>query len=677
VAPVGTPSASARDPLGPAAARGAGAVLLALLLAPLSGSAAADLRSAGPTLLADTAVADTVAADTVETGAPPRPAFRLDTLHVTAASRSPGGRAASTRSVEVLTRAEIERTPARSVADLLRRAAGVEVRDRSAAQADLSIRGSSFEQVVVLVDGVRMNDAQTGHFHLNVTVPLEEIERIEIVRGPASALYGADAVGGVVNIVTDRGETRRAGGSAARDEARGKATRAERLRLEGGSFGQGGAAATGRTRLGALRATGGAELRRSEGHRDGTDSRILKSRVGADLPLGGGRLDASAGFALRDFGADNFYSPFPSYEETRTLTASLGWTPRTAEGFRVEPRLSLRRHTDDFVLRRDDPAFHRNRHTTWKTGGQLVARGSPGAGVAIAGGGEAFVDRIDSDNLGRRSEARAALFAELVAGTRGDAVATVGLRGDWHEAYGTELLPSASFAAWPLGRLKLRGSVGRSFRTPSFTERFLDSPSNVGTPGLDPETAWEGEVGTEVALPHGWELGATGFLREADDLVDWSRPAGTGAETPWRTRNVESATFRGLELEASAPRLLGTRLRLGLELLSVDTEASGGFVSKRALRPLTEALRLELDRRAGPLELALQARRVRRRGESGGYAVVDLRTALAPGAAPLGQAGPAPFLEVTNLTDADFLDIAGNPAPGAAVVAGLEWRTLR
>jgi iron complex outermembrane receptor protein len=119
----------------------------------------------------------------------------LDTLRVTTSSRASAEMATATRAVEVITAAQIRRLPARSVAEVLQWALGVDLMPRSPALFDVAVRGSSFEQVLVLVDGIRMSDAQTGHFDLNLAVPLDQVERIEILRGPASTLHGADAVG--------------------------------------------------------------------------------------------------------------------------------------------------------------------------------------------------------------------------------------------------------------------------------------------------------------------------------------------------------------------------------------------------------------------------------------------------------------------------------------------------
>jgi len=215
-----------------------------------------------------------------------RTAHPLDTVRVT--SRSDAELATSTRSVEVITREDLERRAARSLSDVLSVALGVDAQPRSPAQADLGLRGSTYNQVVVLVDGVRVSDVQSGHYALDLAVPVGMIERIEILRGTGSALYGSDAIGGVVNIVT-----------------RSDSSFAD-LATRVGSFG----GANGRVALGA--ASGGTALRigadvdRSDGHRDGTDYRITQVRGRAERPLGNARITAGVGLGARQFGAADF-----------------------------------------------------------------------------------------------------------------------------------------------------------------------------------------------------------------------------------------------------------------------------------------------------------------------------------------------------------------------------------
>lgn len=575
------------------------------------------------------------------------PTAVLDTLHVTAAGRTAGSVAAATRGVQIISAAEIRRAPVRSVAEVLAWALGVDLMPRSPALADVAVRGSSFEQVLVLVDGVRVSDAQTGHFDLNLAVPLDQVERIEVLRGPASAAYGADAMGGIINVVTRPG-----GGTHARAEAGSWST--QRLALGHTAQFAGG-------RTGA-----GGELSRSDGHRPGTDFGTGVARGSLAVPLAGQVLRADVGYAARSFGADGFYGNFPSYERTRTWTASLGWRAPTPRGWVVEPVLSVRRNQDDFILKRADPAFYRNQHITLQWGGELIGRGRLAPGVNVAAGGEWFQDRIRSARLGDREESRAALLGELAVGRVGTRAATAGVRADWHSEYGSVVSPSVAAAWWPVHSLRLRASAGHAFRAPTWTERFYRDPANVGDPSLRPERAWSAEAGADAQLRLGLQLSAAAFARHVQDQIDWAKPLGQ-SQGPWVTRNVETARFRGVEVEANGPAPGQLRWTAHGTWLSVETEEAQGFTSKYALRPLTETVVLGAERTWNSgLALSVRARRARRAGE-GAYLLADARIAYRLRQLQL-------FADGTNLFNEDYPDITGRRAAGRALFLGAEWR---
>ncbi len=202
------------------------------------------------------------------------------------------------RTVEVITREQIEYLPVRTVADLIRYASSVDVESRGpfGVQSDFSIRGSTFDQVLVLIDGYRLNDPQTGHHNGDIPVALEDVERVEILYGSGSSLYGADAVGGVINVVTRRSGRRNRGGF---------------------SVGQYGLL----TGSGSLDLTDTGMLRnlslwgnRSSGFSFDRDFQTLGVRLQ-------GRLGSSGTFELahldKRFGADGFYGPSPSREHAR------------------------------------------------------------------------------------------------------------------------------------------------------------------------------------------------------------------------------------------------------------------------------------------------------------------------------------------------------------------------
>jgi len=598
--------------------------------------------------------------------------YRLDTLRVSVASRTEAFPARS-RVVVVLTAAQLRALPVRSVGDALRWVTAADVQHRSPAQADLSLRGSTFEQVVVLVDGVRMSDPQTGHFDLDLTVPLERIERIEVLMGSGSTQHGSDALGGVVNVVTRTGGT---GASAS---------------LERGSFDGWRAAASADGTVAGVTIGLGADWERSDGHRPGTRFAPLPpepdpSLLGTDFetyqlhgrlsaPVAGGRISAQAGQGHRDFGADGFYAPRNSYEETRTTFVSAGWAGAVGGGFTLHPRLSVRRHGDDFTLVRTNPALYRNVHVSRQRGGEILLRRRPlgGVGVAFAAGGEFFRDEIESDNrataaaadaLGNREEDRRAGIAEL-GWVASRASLNAGIRHDSHEAAGEAWSPSISGSVDVTGALRARASWGRSFRAPSWTERYYRDPVSVGDPDLQPERSWTAELGADLALPGSGVLRATVFRRQAEDLIDWVKPAGSAASVPSTVRNVESATFDGLELGLEGLGVAGFVLDAGTSMIGLDSDEAAGLLSRYALRPLQDRATLSVRRAllGDRLLLAGQVVRERRRGEAphtllGARARVEL---------PVG----ALEFTGTNLTDESYPDLTtiyhGQPAAGRAL----------
>ncbi len=576
----------------------------------------------------------------------------LDTLKVQLGSRVSPDLPALTRSVQLLDRSQIEALPVRTLSGLLEWATSVEIQSRSPAQSDLSIRGSGFEQVVVLVNGVRMSDPQTGHFDLDLSVPLDRVERVEILRGPSSALYGADAVGGVVNVVT-----RGPGGPPWQGRIEAGSWGTARLSLGGGVENEGG-----------LSLRGGGEFARSDGHRWGTDYDMALVHLAADRPAGQGSLSGEMGVAVRQFGARDFYAPFPSFEKTRSYTGSVRWTgdPQNS-GIQWDVGASYRRHLDDFVLIREDPSFYRNEHTSSQAAAEVLARIDlfPGAGLAV--GGELARDILESTNLGDRSEARGAVLGELVLGRGGSAAFSAGLRTDWHEGFGSFISPSLS-GAYRLGSsLRVRGSLGRSFRAPTWTERYYQDPVNVGREDLDPERAWSGEVGGDLFLGSSLRASLTLFERRATDLIDWARELEAEETVPWETRNVEEATFQGVELDLTFSGPLQTRWSLGGSVMSVESEESQGFRSKYALRPLLERYLLGFRKSWAGFSVGLNAQRAERSGEEP-YHRVDLRTGFRFHSAWV-------YLDATNLFDAEYADVTEAMAPGRGLVMGFEFRS--
>jgi iron complex outermembrane receptor protein len=572
---------------------------------------------------------------------------RLDTVHVTVSSRVDSA-ANAARTVDVITSRELAARRGQSLAEILGAHLGVDVYTRSPAQADIALRGSSIEQVVVLVNGHRVSDEQAGHYDLDLAVPTDLVDHVEILRGTGSTLYGPNAVGGVINIVT-------------RDRAA-----FQTARVSAGSFGTLGASLARTGTVNGIGLQAGADYARSDGHRDGTDYKVLQARLGADAPLGPGRLRASAGAGVRDFGADAFYGPYPAYEDTHTSTASLDYDAPLAGRWTVHAGANGRRHIDLFTLIRDNPSVYQNHHDNWQTGGEVVARYAMADNAGLAIGAEGSDARLVSARLGDHQESRSAAYAELhIAGAAGAAF-DAGVRGDASSEYGAFLSPSLAASAPVAPRTRVRASIGRGFRAPTWTERFYTDPANIGSPDLQSERFWAGELGLSSAPTSGTRLDVAWYERRADNLIDWARPAGAPDSVPWHTLNVESARYHGIEATAEAMDIGGVDWTVRMSGLSFTPVGAAGYEGKYALRPITRTVGLTaMLPSVHGVEAVVDLLNARRAGEAS-YGRADVRLAYA-------WRGTRLTADLRNLTGARYLDASGMPVAPRGLFVGLEW----
>jgi iron complex outermembrane receptor protein len=566
------------------------------------------------------------------------------TVVVTAAAR-PVELGSVTRTLTVITREEIAALPVNSIAEVLRLAASVDVRARGVrgAQTDFSLRGATFGQVLVLVDGVRLNDAQSGHHNGDIPVPLDLVERIEILYGPGSSLFGADAVGGTINIVTRRDS-------------------GESLIVQGGSFGLAAGRAQGDFTRGTVHQSAGVSFDRSDGFmydRDFT-SAILRSRTSI-----GERSGVSVSYLWREFGANNFYGGnAPSREWTNQALIAADHRFGEIGGWSIDGQASYRTHGDRFVFNQEQPALSDNRHRTHaalaSASGSRPVAGRGSLTVGLEGGG----DWIRSTNLGDHAVSRVSAFGEwrqeVAAGVQFEGR----LRVDRYDEYGTSWNPSIGAGWWATPSLRLRGSIARAFRVPTFTERYYSDPANLAREDVGPESAWSGEAGADLLLRDGWLVQASVFGREDHDVIDWLRPT---AADRWQTYNVRDVSTLGFEVGIQKTLRPGLFIQAQYTAISVDA-ASVDQLSKYVLdyapQSFTAAAAVPLPAgfRVAP---RLEYRQRSRTTGTSDYVVLDTR---------LGRRINRNFdlfVDGTNLFDVSYQEIAGVAMPGAAVSVSL------
>lgn len=576
--------------------------------------------------------------------AAPDTTYLMNTVYVSA-SRLSFTPASSGRHMAVLDSAAIAQTGAATIAELLDNLPGVHARTRGphGVQTDLAMAGATFSQVLVLLDGVRVNDPQTGHHTLNLPLGPQDLQRVEIVYGAGSAVHGPDAFGGVVNLVPRDRVQRRVDLSTRWGETGGSdsdvAAVAHATNLRYGWQGD----------WGALSLSAGKA--RSDGYRDTTEFDIDRLYAQLRVPLSSGQLKLSGGVEDKAFGAKDFYAPYPSKEWTRVWLCGAQYQHSAAGGRQVVSRALYRRHRDRFVLWRHNPGAYENRHLNELVTLETHATHTLGRGRALFGG-ELSHQRIDSNSLGQRQQMRSALFAEWSQPFAAWSVST-GTRLDYSDAYSLEISPSLHVARhWQTVRLSV--GVGRAFRAPSFTELYYEDPNNVGNPALGAERAWSYEASVQAQLAPHVLLRSLAYARYESGLIDYVRPAQT---PPWKAQNLGTIRTLGtlVELSYDGSRIAYPSLRYSWN--DKTRTLAEGLDSKYVFTQPRQQLGLRL-RHALPAQISAQWQ----------YDFRQRRSADDYGVAQLIVSRPLPHgrvdLRIDNLTNTAYEEVLGVPMPG-------------
>lgn len=573
---------------------------------------------------------------------------------VVTASRLPSTFLNVARHVTVLDSSDIAMLPVQSMQDLLTYVQGADIRQRGplGVQADVGFRGSSFEQTLVLLNGMKITDPQTGHHNLNLPVTLQDVNRVEVLHGQGSSVYGPNAFGGVINIITQR--------------PRGTALTTN---LTGGAHGlvEGDIAAD--YMLGSTANQLSFARRQSEGYRHNTAFHITSIAQQTAIGSGDEAVRLFAGYVDKAFGANGFYSTrFPDqYEHTRTGILHAG-TRFNLRHMQVTPKIIWRRNYDDFILDNTRPDWYRNKHTTDSYGAEIQSTMESSLGRS-AFGGELGVERIASSSLGDHHRERIGLFVEQQATVAHLIQVMLGISAYYHTSWGWQTLPDFGLSI-PLSRqFRLYGNVGEAYRVPNFTELYYDSPANKGNPNLEPERALSFEGGLKWVKPA--FLGDVSvFRRNGTNMIDWAR---SSAADPWVVKNIASIRTTGAEinLRAFPDRIPGMdflrKVQLKYVYLHSDLASLSDMESKYVLDHLRHQLigDVVLD-----LPLKIEQRltvRYEDRIHGDHYGLLDTRLSRPAGMVRI-------YLDVTNLLDTAYEEFPGLPMPGRWIRVGVETR---
>ncbi|MCP4149306.1 MAG: TonB-dependent receptor [bacterium] len=469
------------------------------------------------------------------------------------------------RNMVIISSTDLEEMKIKNMADLFSFFTAVNVSKRGASESsfDITMRGGNFEQVLMLVNGVPQNNPQTGHFNSDFAFSIPDVERVEILRGGSSTTYGAGAFAGVVNIILKKDSPFRVSA------------------ITGGNRFFSGTMQAGK-KFKNLSLRFSLDKSKSDGFYEGREFDRLKLTAGGFYSANDLEIDVQTGYLKKDFGAQDFYAPFPSTEEIESYYCQLK-LHKTSGNIDYSLTYSYNRHDDFFVLDRDRPTYYSNESITGIH--YLNISGTfEGKKLNATVGFDVKGESMDSLSMGDRKRNGGAFYLNMNyrftnrtgidAGVRRNIIKSNPGGGDSNFIFYSGLYRRLG------GGIILKGGYSKSFRLPSFTELYYNSPANQGDEGLQPEFSHNFEASFSVLKPK-YQLDLSVFYRNQENVIDWVKHTGAGF---WQAVNLEQNDIAGVELTQRF-QIKRSHFMLGIERLGVSNKKeTTGFVSKYGLR---------------------------------------------------------------------------------------------
>lgn len=473
---------------------------------------------------------------------------------IVSAQRAPVVYSQLSRHVTTISNDEIKLMPVSSVNELLENFSGIDIRQRGAngIQADVSIRGGSFDQNLILLNGVNISDPQTGHHSLNLPIDLNSIERIEVLEGSGSRIFGPNAFSGAINIITNESDS--------------NYTKAS---FSAGDFGLFSGSIASAYNLKNTKHFISISKAQCKGFIKNTDYDYYNLFYNSQYNSNYGKIDFQIGYTDKEFGANSFYTPaFPDqFEQTKTTFTSLKF--ETGNKIKLIPTIYYRRHQDRFELFRYEPAewyTGHNYHLTDVYGIKLDARISTNFGITSFGA-ELRSENIWSNVLGEPMDDTIKAIGETEGSyTRtysrtisnyflehsfivGKFAFSAGLLASWvsENDFDFNIYPGIDLSYSFNDKLKSYISVNKSLRLPTFTDLFYSGPSNIGNPDLKPEEAWSCEWGLKINTSL-IKSNISVYYRDSKNLIAWVKPLGAEPDDKWETQNLTNVETIGFEM---------------------------------------------------------------------------------------------------------------------------------
>jgi vitamin B12 transporter len=559
--------------------------------------------------------------------------------------------------VTVLEQADLQKLPVNNVIDALEYVSGIDVRKRgiSGVQADVGIRGSTYEQTLVLLDGMRMNDPQTGHHNFDLPIAFEDIERIEIVKGPGAAQYGPSSNGGVINIVSRKEITTDSGRSAKVNIQRGSYD-FERYALS-------------------LAKTEGEYSQFLSGYHSAADTYIGDEALDSRQGQGSYRVvhqgektttQVAFGYIEKDFGAYRFYVPAEaqSRESTSQRHGYGIHQYRFANGSQLEASLNWRNHFDFYKY---TPASTPSEHETEALQSRLTL--SNGAFIS---GLEFNQENMDSNRDGRQARHFASAFLNYKQLIGANVSLTGNLSYVDYDSQERFVLPVIGIDALLSENIEVYANAGQSVRTPTLNDLYLNMPGrDVGSEDLDLEKTNSAEIGARMNSS-AINIATSIFYKDTQNAIDFTKnQVEFDANLAHIARNYGDNITKGFDVEFDASAF--SAMSLGMNTLKlthtrlIQTIETDLVVLKNTDGQLENQTALHAGFDFYNNYSLLTTYKYESRFDSENYEILDLRLAYEDNNLTLALAG-------SNLLDAQYIDAGFVEVAGPALIFELGYK---
>ncbi len=530
------------------------------------------------------------------------------------------------RPVQIIESATLMQAPATNIGDILEQLSGIDLRQRGTfgMQADLNIRGGSFDQSLILINGIAVNDPQSGHLSLDLALNKDDISKIEVIEGPTSRWFGANAFSGGINIITK---------SNTKNEMN--------VGLTGGQHGLFGIIANGNYRTGKITQHSSIRFLRSSGYQRDTDFKDYSLNHSARYTHNNTKAALQLSYRNKAFGAYDFYTAkYPDqFEQTRTFFESLSF--ETGNTVQIHGAASWRRHYDRFELFRETGDWYKKQGNWYIMDSDSAGFRTPRGFYPYAGPNYHRTDVINLNSairfqsvIGKTALGVNFSHEKIISNILGlpmqDTIISKIDRGGFYDHkknrnnlnlflnqrynhkhfnvsggintfydpdYGFYFNPGIDVAYFLTGHLKIFVSTNRGMRIPTFTDLFYQGPDHISNPNLKPEVVYETEAGFKY-FHKNLIASVSVFYRVGNNLIDWVRE---NPQEKWESKNLTKLHTKGFSLglvykNETNPKGIFKAIRLNYTYLMSDKN-SDKFLSLYALDYLKHNLSLFVDNR--------------------------------------------------------------------------------